>query len=162
MRNRARRLLEHLFAAENLQCLETVIALWKQSIDGAESIQVFNMLSALEACRPKHCMPALFNAIYRRTGAGAVDTASKSTMTISLQDTDLVWFLVEYTRTLDDDAMDEIWQDCMVFLKDLLTNPFPHRQTLPNLLGFAALLGEKVDNTNFGEQRRMRKELGVL
>ncbi|KAF5679715.1 putative regulator of reproduction [Fusarium denticulatum] len=162
MRNRARRLLEHLFAAENLQCLETVIALWKQSIDGAESTQVFNMLSALEACRPKHCIPALFNAIYRRTGAGAgaVDTASKSTMTISLQDTDLVWFLVEYTRTLDDDAMDEIWQDCMAFLKDLLTNPFPHRQTLPNLLGFAALLGEKVDNTNFGEQRRMRKELG--
>ncbi|KAF4949291.1 hypothetical protein FGADI_9018 [Fusarium gaditjirri] len=160
MRNRARRLLEHLFAAENLQCLETVIALWKQSIDGAESTQVFNMLSALEACRPKHCMPALFNAIYRRTGAGAVDTTSKSTMTISLQDTDLVWFLVEYTRTLDDDAMDEIWQDCMVFLKDLLTNPFPHRQTLPNLLGFAALLGEKVDNTNFGEQKRMRKELG--
>ncbi|PNP83044.1 hypothetical protein FNYG_03366 [Fusarium nygamai] len=162
MRNRARRLLEHLFAAENLQCLETVIALWKQSIDGAESTQVFNMLSALEACRPKHCMPALFNAIYRRTGAGAgaIDTASKSTMTISLQDTDLVWFLVEYTRTLDDDAMDEIWQDCMAFLKDLLTNPFPHRQTLPNLLGFAALLGEKVDNTNFGEQRRMRKELG--
>ncbi|KAF5578230.1 dopey [Fusarium pseudoanthophilum] len=162
MRNRARRLLEHLFAAENLQCLETVIALWKQSIDGAESTQIFNMLSALEACRPKHCIPALFNAIYRRTGAGAgaVDTASKSTMTISLQDTDLVWFLVEYTRTLDDDAMDEIWQDCMAFLKDLLTNPFPHRQTLPNLLGFAALLGEKVDNTNFGEQRRMRKELG--
>ncbi|KAG5753128.1 hypothetical protein H9Q70_004249 [Fusarium xylarioides] len=160
MRNRARRLLEHLFAAENLQCLETAIALWKQTIDGAESTQVFNMLSALEACRPKHCMPALFNAIYRRTGAGAVDTASKSTMTISLQDTDLVWFLVEYTRTLDDDAMDEIWQDCMAFLKDLLTNPFPHRQTLPNLLGFAALLGEKVDNTNFGEQRRMRKELG--
>jgi hypothetical protein len=162
MRNRARRLLEHLFTAENLQCLETVIAIWKQSIDDAESTQVFNMLSALEACRPKHCMPALFNAIYRRTGAGAVDTASKSTMTISLQDTDLVWFLVEYTRTLDDDAMDEIWQDCMVFLKDLLTNPFPHRQTLPNLLGFAALLGEKVDNTNFGEQRRMRKELGVM
>ncbi|SCN75398.1 probable regulator of reproduction DopA [Fusarium fujikuroi] len=160
MRNRARRLLEHLFAAENLQCLETVIALWKQSTDGVESTQVFNMLSALEACRPKHCMPALFNAIYRRTSTGAVETASKSTMTISLQDTDLVWFLVEYTRTLDDDAMDEIWQDCMAFLKDLLTNPFPHRQTLPNLLGFAALLGEKVDNTNFGEQRRMRKELG--
>ncbi|KAF4344763.1 dopey [Fusarium beomiforme] len=160
MRNRARRLLEHLFAAENLQCLETIIAIWKQSVDDVESTQVFNMLSALEACRPKHCMPALFNAIYRRTSAGAVDPASKSTMTISLQDTDLVWFLVEYTRTLDDDAMDEIWQDCMIFLKDLLTNPFPHRQTLPNLLGFAALLGEKVDNTNFGEQRRMRKELG--
>ncbi|KAF5020629.1 hypothetical protein F66182_7336 [Fusarium sp. NRRL 66182] len=160
MRNRARRLLEHLFTAENLECLETVIAIWKQPTEDADSTQVFNMLYALEACRPKHCIPALFNAIYRRTNAGAVDLASKSTMTISLQDTDLVWFLVEYTRTLDDDAMDEIWQDCMAFLKDLLTNPFPHRQTLPNLLEFAAILGEKVDNTNFGEQRRMRKELG--
>ncbi|CAG7554488.1 unnamed protein product [Fusarium equiseti] len=160
MRNRSRRLLEHLFAAENLECLETVIASWKQSTEEGESSQVFNMLSALEACRPKHCIPALFNAIYRRTSVGNADPASKSTMTISLQDTDLVKFLVEYTRTLDDDAMDEIWQDCMAFLKDLLTNPFPHRQTLPNLLEFAALLGEKVDNTNFGEQRRMRKELG--
>ncbi|KAM0290239.1 hypothetical protein ACHAO9_005376 [Fusarium lateritium] len=160
MRNRARRLLEHLFAAENLECLETVIAIWKQSTEDTESTQVFNMLSALDACRPKHCMPALFNAIYRRISVGAVDPASKSTMTISLQDTDLVWFLVEYTKTLDDDAMDEILQDCMVFLKDLLTNPFPHRQSLPNLLEFAALLGEKVDNTNFGEQKRMRKELG--
>jgi hypothetical protein len=161
MRNRSRRLLEHLFAAESLECLETVIASWKQSTEEGEPTQVFNMLSALEACRPKHCIPALFGAIYRRTSAGNADPTSKSTMTISLQDTDLVKFLVEYTRTLDDDAMDEIWQDCMAFLKDLLTNPFPHRQTLPNLLEFAALLGEKVDNTNFGEQRRMRKELGV-
>ncbi|KAF5665923.1 putative regulator of reproduction [Fusarium heterosporum] len=160
MRNRARRLLEHLFAAENLECLETVIAIWKQSTEDAEPTQVFNMLSALEACRPKHCMPALFNAIYRRISAGAIDPAPRSTMTISLQDTDLVWFLVEYTKTLEDDAMDEILQDCMVFLKDLLANPFPHRQSLPNLLEFAALLGEKVDNTNFGEQKRMRKELG--
>ncbi|WAO88187.1 Dopey-N domain-containing protein [Fusarium falciforme] len=160
MRNRARRLLEHLFAAENLECLETVIDIWKNSTEGSQSNQVFNLLSALEASRPRHCMPALFNAIYRRTNPATIDPTSKSTMTISLHDTDLVWFLVEYARTLDDDAMDEIWQDCMVFLKDLLTNPFPHRQTLPNLLEFAAILGEKVDNTNFGEQRRMRRELG--
>ncbi|KAJ8119411.1 hypothetical protein ONZ43_g3630 [Nemania bipapillata] len=83
-------------------------------------------------------------------------------MTISLQDTDLVIFLVDYARSLEDDAMDEIWQDCMVFLKDLLGNPFPHRQTIPSLLEFAAILGEKVDNTNFGEQRKMRRELGDL
>ncbi|KAF4460521.1 hypothetical protein FALBO_12692 [Fusarium albosuccineum] len=160
MRNRARRLLGHLFTAENLECLETVIDIWKKSTEAIQSTQVFNLLSALEASRPRHCIPALFNAIYRRTNPATIDPALKSTMTISLQDTDLVWFLVEYARTLDDDAMDEIWQDCMVFLKDLLANPFPHRQTLANLLEFAAILGEKVDNTNFGEQRRMRRELG--
>ncbi|RAL66894.1 hypothetical protein DID88_007676 [Monilinia fructigena] len=74
----------------------------------------------------------------------------------------LVTFLVEYARSLEDDAMDEIWVDCITFLRDLLANPFPHRQTLPSLLEFAAILGVKVDNTNFGEQRRMRRELGDL
>ncbi|KFG87437.1 hypothetical protein MANI_001759 [Metarhizium anisopliae] len=162
MRNRARRLMEHLFTAEILECLETVIDIWRASGSDTERTQIFNFLSSLDACRPRHSIPALFNAIYSRTNPGALDPARKSTLTISLQDSDLVVFLVEYSRSLEDDAMDEIWQDCMTFLKDLLGNPFPHRQTLPGLLEFAAILGEKVDNTNFGEQRRMRRELGDI
>lgn len=161
MRNRARRLLEHLFNAETLECLETVIDIWKSSSTESEQTNVFNFLAALDGSRPRHTIPALFNSIYSRTNPGALEPSRKSTMTISLQDSDLVVFLVEYARSLDDDAMDEIWQDCMIFLKDLLGNPFPHRQTLPSLLEFAAILGEKVDNTNFGEQKRMRRELGV-
>lgn len=164
MRNRARRLLEHLFAAETLQCLETVIEIWRESLDTpacSQYLEVFNLLPALDGSRPQHTVPAIFDSIYSRTNPNALDPARKSTMTISLQDTDIVIFLVDYARSLEDDAMDEIWQDCMTFLKDLLGNPFPHRQTLPSLLEFAAILGEKVDNTNFGEQRKMRRELGV-
>ncbi|PHH61555.1 hypothetical protein CDD81_292 [Ophiocordyceps australis] len=162
MRNRARRLLEQLFAAETLECLETVVDIWKSSGQARERAQIFKFLAALDACRPRQVMPALFNAIYSRTNPGALEAWRKSTMTISLDDVDLVTFLVDYARSLDDDAMDEIWQDCMMFLKDLLGNPFPHRQTLANLLEFAGILGEKVDNTNFGEQRRMRRELGDI
>ena len=163
MRNRARRLLEHLFAAETLECLETVVEVWQKSArsQNARSPVVFNLLHVLDGSSPKHTIPAIFNAIYSRTNPTALDPARKSTLTSSLNDTDLVIFLVEYARSLEDDAMDEIWADCMTFLKDLLANPFPHRQTLPSLLEFAAILGEKVDNTNFGEQRRMRRELGV-
>ena len=161
MRNRARRLLEHLFTVENLECLETVIDIWRNATTPQSAAEVFNLLSALEASRPRHSIPALFNSIYSRTNPGALEPSRRSTMTISLEDSNLVTFLVEYARSLDDDAMDEIWQDCIVFLKDLLSNPFPHRQNLPSLLEFAAILGEKVDNTNFGEQRKMRRELGV-
>ena len=163
MRNRARRLLEHLFAAETLECLETVVEVWQKSSRSqtTRSSVVFNLLHVLDGSRPKHTIPAIFNAIYSRTNPTALDPARKSTLTSSLKDIDLVVFLVEYAKSLDDDAMDEIWTDCMTFLKDLLANPFPHRQTLPSLLEFAAILGEKVDNTNFGEQRRMRRELGV-
>jgi len=164
MRNRARRLLEHLFAAEALECLETVVEVWQQTAATESSSRlpiVFNLLHVLDGSRPKHTIPAIFNAIYSRTNPAALDPSRKSTLTASLNDTDLVVFLVEYARSLEDDAMDEIWADCMTFLKDLLANPFPHRQTLPSLLEFAAILGEKVDNTNFGEQRRMRRELAV-
>ncbi|KAK4205296.1 Dopey, N-terminal-domain-containing protein [Triangularia verruculosa] len=165
MRNRARRLLEHLFAAETLECLETVIGIWKDALDNPDQSkhgEVFNLLPALDGSRPKHTIPALFNAIYSRTNPGALDPSRRSTQTIELQDTDVVIFLVDYTRSLEDDTMDEIWGDCTAFLKDLLGNPFPHRQTLPSLLEFAAILGEKVDNTNFGEQRKMRRELADL
>ncbi|TAQ89772.1 hypothetical protein B7494_g1880 [Chlorociboria aeruginascens] len=165
MRNRARRLLEHLFAAEALECLETVVEVWQKSSKSSKvskSLIVFNLLHVLDGSRPKHTIPAIFNAIYSRTNPSVLDPARKSTLTSSLSDIDLVIFLVEYARSLDDDSMDEIWTDCMTFLKDLLANPFPHRQTLPSLLEFAAILGEKVDNTNFGEQRRMRRELGDL
>ncbi|KAG0651121.1 dopey [Hyphodiscus hymeniophilus] len=145
MRNRARRLLEHLFAAETLECLETVVEVWQRSSrsQSTRSPVVFNLLHVLDGSRPKHTIPAIFNAIYSRTNPTALDPARKSTLTSTLNDTDLVIFLVEYAKSLDDDAMDEIWTDCMTFLKDLLANPFPHRQTLPSLLEFAAILGEK-------------------
>lgn len=165
MRNRARRLLEHLFAAETLECLETVIGIWRASLNEPTSSthqQVLNLLPALDGSRPRHTIPALFNSLYSRTNRAALDPSRRSTLTVELQDTDVVVFLVDYAQALDDDSMDEIWQDCMTFLRDLLTNPFPHRQTLPSLLEFAAILGEKVDNTNFGEQRKMRRELSDL
>ncbi|RKF76436.1 Protein dopey [Golovinomyces cichoracearum] len=164
MRNRARRLLEHMFAAEPHECLETMVGLWRKSSDTlnqSQSSAFFNLLHVLDGSRPKHTIPAIFNAINSRTNPSALEPSRMPTLTSSINDTDLTVFLIEYSQTLEDDAMDEIWEDCMSFLKDLLSNPFPHRQVLPCLLEFAAILGEKVDNTNFGEQIKMRRELGV-
>jgi hypothetical protein len=162
MRNRARRLLEHLFAAEALECLETIVEVaQKTNPKSQDAPHIYDLLHVLDGSRPKYTIPAIFNAIYSRTNPSALEQSRKSSLTSPLSDLDLVLFLVDYAKSLEDDAMDEIWTDCMTFLRDLLTNPFPHRQTLPSLLEFAAILGEKVDNTNFGEQRRKRRELGV-
>jgi hypothetical protein len=162
MRNRARRILEHLFAAEALECLETLAVLWSQSSkDDTQVEAIMGLLNVLNGSKPKHTIPAIFNAVYSRTNPNALDPNRMSTLTSDLTDTDLVAFLVDYTRSLEDDAMDEIWQDCTLFLRDVLANPLPHRQILPLLLEFTAVIGQKVDNTNFGEQRKMRKELAV-
>ena len=164
LRNRTRRIFEHLFAAEALECLETLIELWlslTKEDKTAPSAAIFHLLHVLEGSRPKNAIPAIFNAIYSRTNPSALDPVRKSTLTSNLTDVSLASFLVAYTNSLDDDAMDEIWNDSMTFLKDVLANPMPHRQTLPRLLEFTAVLGGKVDNTNFGEQRKTRRELGV-
>lgn len=164
LRNRTRRILEHLFAAEALECLETLVEFWhKADSEGRvlHSHSVFNLLHALDASRPKNTIPALFNAMYSRTNPNVLDPIRKSTLTSELSDTNLAVFLVAYTRSMEDDAMDEIWTDCMTFLRDVLGNPLPHRQTLPILLEFTAILGEKIGNTNFGEQRKMRRDIGV-
>lgn len=164
LKNRTRRVLEHLFAAEALECLETLVEFWYQAGAPERSVRsstIFNLLHALEASRPKNTIPAIFNAIYSRTNPSVLDPVRKSTMTSELSEVTLAAFLVAYTRSMDDDALDEIWTDCMTFSKDVLGNPLPQRQILPLLLEFIAILGEKIDRTNFGEQRRMRRDIGV-
>lgn len=164
LKNRLRRILEHLFDAEALECLETLIASWHKPPQGCKKehpTAVVNLLHALEHSRPKNTIPAIFNAMYSRTNPNALDSGRKSSLTSDISETVVAGFLVAYIESLEDDAMDEIWSDCMTFLRDVLGNPLPHRQTLPRLLEFTAILGQKVDNTNFGEQRGMRRDLGV-
>lgn len=163
MRNRSRRLLENLFNAEALECLETLIEMWSKcnSIENTTATHVLHLLHTLDAARPKVIIPAIFNAIYSRTNPTALDPTRKSAMASNVTESELSAFLVTYARSLDDDVLDEIWTDCTTFLKDVLSNPFPHRHILPRLVEFAAILGSKMENTSFGEDRRMRKELGV-
>ncbi|KAJ5595050.1 uncharacterized protein N7459_001258 [Penicillium hispanicum] len=159
MRNRSRRILEHFFTAEALECLETLVEMWTKS-DTETAALIFNLLHTLDGSSPKITIPAVFNAIYTRTNPIALDPNRKSSLTSNLSESELASFLVAYARSLDDDVLDEIWTDCTTFLRDVLSNPFPHRQILPRLIEFAAILGAKLENTTFGEDRRMRKELG--
>lgn len=164
MRNRSRRILEHLLEAEALECLETLIELWVKAVKSgseSDSASILNLLQTLDAARPRSAMPAIFNAIYSRTNPTALDSRQKSSLSSNLSESEIVAFLVEYSSSLEDDVLDEIWIDCTTFLRDILANPMPHRQILCRLLIFITVLGGKMENTNFGEEWKMRRELGV-
>lgn len=155
-------MLEHLFAAEALECLETLIVTWcKFESVTDDAAAVLGLLNVLSGSKPRNTVPAIFNSIYSRSNPGALEPGRMSSLTSDIAVLDIVSFLIEYTRSLEDDAMDEIWTDCITFLRDVLANPLPHRQILPALLDFVATIAEKMENTNFGDQRRMRKELAV-
>ena len=162
--NRAKRIFEHLFDAEALDCLEIFVDLWHGFVkedDTSGEAAIFTLLNSLESTLPRHTIMTIFNAMYSRSKPEALDPNRKTARTSDVRDVTLASFLVSYTRSLEDDAMDEIWNSCLKFLRDVLADPMVYRQTLFRLLEFAAVLGEKVDGTNFGEQRKLRRELGV-
>lgn len=165
LRNRCRKILEHLVAAEPLEMIETLVDVWVVAIhelDDRARVSVINLLHTLEGTRPRNAMPALFNASYSRSNPNALDPTRKSSLTTKVTDADLLNFLIVYGRSLEDDVLEEIWSDCMTFLRDILSNPMPHRAILPRLLEFVSVLSGKMENTNFGEEWKMRRELGDL
>lgn len=165
LRNRGRQILEGLFSAEPLECLETAVEMWMRSLQmksESEAQIILNLLHTLEGSRPKNAIPAIFNATYSRTNPSALDASRKSSVTTSLTDVHLMTFLLSYTQSLEDDVLEEIWIDCTTFLRDVLGNPMPQRQILPRLLEFIGVIGRKMENTNFGEEWKMRRELGDL
>ena len=164
LRGRSRRILENLVGVEPLECLETLVELWVRDIKSDSdmtALPVLELVQTLNALRPRITMPALFNSIYSRTHASVLDKDQRSTLSTNLSESELVAFLVHYTSSLEDDLLEEIWVDCTTFLRDVLGNPMPHRHVLSRLLNFIAVIGQKMENTNFGEEWKMKRELGV-
>ena len=164
IRYRSRRILEHLLEAEPLEGLETLIELYirsEKADPGINSPPMLDLFQTLNASRPRVTVPAVFNAIYSRTNPTVLNKHQRSTLSSNLTENELVSFLVHYCSSLEDDVLDEIWNDCTTFLRDVLSNPMPHRRILPGLFEFIAVIGRKMENTNFGEESKMRRELGV-
>jgi len=163
LRTRTRRILEHLTRAEPQECLETLMGMW---VEGAKANMqpeiVLNLMQSLDGARPKFMIPATFNAIYSRTAPAALDQTQQSSLSVDVTSLELMAFLIAYAQALEDDLLEEIWADCTTFLREVLANPMPHRQILLRLLEFAAVLCQKMEKTNFGEEVKMRREMADL
>ena len=163
IRKRTRNLLEQIFQVEPLEGLEVIISTWCFNEDPtATPSPSFDLLHAMQGTRPKNVLPAILDALCSRVNPASLSPARCSSQTVSLSALDVAVFLSAYLQSTEDDAMDEIWLDCMAFLRDVLSNPLPYRQILPALLSIILLLARKIENTNFGEQKKMRRELGDL
>lgn len=165
IRGRSRRILENLLAAEPLEGIEALAHVWVKALVERETVKTESLLSlvhTLQGSRPGITMAAIFNAIYSRTNPTALPLSQKSTLSSDLHESDLIAFLGVYAHSLEDDVLEEIWRDCTTFLRDVLGNPMPHRLILTRLIGFVSILSAKMENTNFGEERKMRRELADL
>lgn len=167
LRSKARKMLEHLFRAEPLECLEALIGLWRHREDDSSrneptSFDLFAaLLHVLDGSQPRTTLPVIFKSLYTRTNPGALESSEASSMTVNLRATDIISFMLVYVSTLEDDAVNEVWIDSLTFLRDISANYLPHRSILPGLVRFAAILSQKLGNTTFGDQKKYRRDISV-
>lgn len=160
VRNKTRQLLDHIFLVEPLEGLEVLIAEWCHPSNCKDAAATMNLLHIMQGSRPKNVVPAILDALCSRANISTLPLQRQSSLTIDLNASDVALFYSAYLESIEDDAMDEVWQDCINFLRDVIANPLPYRQILSTLLWIVQLLAKKVGNTNFGEQKRMRRDLG--
>lgn len=158
LRGRCRRMLDKLIEAESQDCLETLMELWSKHKNGL----VLELLQTLNGARPTMMLPVVFSAIHHRLNTATSTGLKQSTLTVQLDPRVCMDFLMAYTLALEDDMLEEIWNNCTAFVRDILANPMPYRQVLLPLLEFEAELAKKLENTNFGEDSRKAKELADL
>lgn len=160
LRNRTRHMLEQIFTVEPLESLEVLIHLECQTDDGGERATALSLLHVMNISRAKSVVPAILDALCSRTNPASQPPGRQSSLTVDLTAADVINFFTSYLESVEDDAVDEVWTDCTTFMRDVLANPLPFRQVLPALLWVVLILAEKLDNTNFGDARRMRRDLG--
>lgn len=162
LRNKSRHLLEQMFGVEPLESLEVILALWLHRTTSNGADIMIDLLQGMQVSRPKSTVPTVLDALCSRVNPSALTSTRQSSQTTNLSALDIALFLSSYLISIEDDAIDEVWTDCTAFMRDVLTNPLPYRAILPELLSISRTLAEKIDNTNIGEQKRMRRELGDI
>ncbi|KAF7191529.1 Protein dopey [Pseudocercospora fuligena] len=162
VRNKTRHLLQQLFSLEPLESLEVIISHWCAAPMEKEASSALSLLHVMQVSTPKSIVPAVLDALCTRTNPSVISQDRHSSLTLDIEPSKVAAFFSSYLNSIEDDAMDEVWPDCIAFLRDVLANPLPYRQVLPHLLSTILLLAEKLNNTNFGEQRKMRKDLGDI
>ena len=123
IRNRTRHLVEQMFAVEPLESLEVVISNWWHSADPEQANAALDLLHVVHGLRPKIIVPTILDALCSRANPTALPLVRQSCQTTDLTALEVALFLSAYLKSTEDDAMDEIWSDCMAFFRDVLSNP---------------------------------------
>ncbi|CAN6674616.1 protein dopey [Trichomonascus vanleenenianus] len=155
MKTRVRKFLTKLF---NLEPLETSEYLVEYSLKSR--ISITKLVHVIEGSRSKQTVPHLINSIVSRVNSAAVDLSQRSSLTAFVNENDMLEFLIDYLRTVENDAIEEVWHDCITFItRQVQPNQSMYKQLMPPLLELCVCMGQKLDKIKFGEQRKIRRDL---
>ncbi|EDO18228.1 hypothetical protein Kpol_543p58 [Vanderwaltozyma polyspora DSM 70294] len=168
---RCKMLLERLFLLEPLEVLENLIAIKNDEL-------TILLVHSLDGNRPILTVPYLLFGLVTRcnknsmiklsTGSGVIGTGNSKPLKIDqslinrLNSHTIILFLIQYVESLESDSIEEFFPDFISFFKEVSSNSSFYADISTNILKFIALSAEKIDNSKFGKQKNVRKELSDL
>lgn len=150
------KVIESLYLMEPLETLETFIE------NARMSPHVFKLCNRLDGPKSKATVPNLFTSIASRVNPVSVNLTDRSTMTSDLSDVSIFDFLVQYLKHLPADAVEDIWNECVGFLKEIQNHQYAYRHLFPEVFMFIAAMAQKGETATFSDPRRVRRELADI
>lgn len=71
----------------------------------------------------------------------------------------IIAFLFNYVDSVENSAMEEFYGDFLLFFREVATNYNLYSDVSLSILKLVALISGKVSKTQFGEQKRVRREI---
>ena len=165
---RTKKLLEKMFFLEPLETLENLVMLNEHD--------VITLVHVLDGNKPSLTMPYLLYGVILRYDKHSVIKFSFTTNRTSssratkiepslinkLDGTTIMEFLINYTDSLENSAVEEIYNDFITFFKEVSANYTLFKPIYLDVISFVCVIATKLSLSQIGEQKRYRKELSDL
>lgn len=157
LKYKSRNLLETLYSMEPSQVLLSLVA---NNLTLTPSL--FKLSHILDNSRPQSTIPHIFNSIrVKMNFDNSIPSEKFKTSLIgSFSERKLGTLLVEYLKSLDIGVIEDIYPESISFLKEANSLPSMYRPLMPYLLRFVSSLCASLSKLKFGEQKKIRKEIG--
>jgi len=149
LKHKSKFLLEKLYELESGEVLKTMIL-----FNTNEYPMVFKILNVLDGTRPQLTIPHIFKLI-RSTKRNTLKQQRPNVFDTSA-------FLVEYTKSLQNDSVEDIYDDSLNFLKEVAGDLNSYKLILINVVKFISVIAQKLQRSKFGEQKKVKKEISDL
>lgn len=153
---RARKLLETLMELERQEVIETLV-----DVDRGLHSSI-KLLHVLDGGRSQVTLPHLLNSITSRCHPQSLGEKNKSSLNVQISAREISHFLLIYVETIDNDTISDVWEQLLLFFKDVLAYPSTYRSLLPEYLIVVKVLSAKLGISKFGDQKRYKKELADI
>ncbi|QPG75809.1 hypothetical protein FOA43_003171 [Brettanomyces nanus] len=156
---RSKKLLECVYSIEPMETLETLIRCYVARKGGKDRYSAFKIIHILDGSKLQTTLHYMINSLVSRVSITSLEPEKRSLLLTNLSASNISHFLVEYVKTLSSDAMEDSWEDLLRLMKEASSGSSSYRMIYPDILEFAALVGSRLSQTNFGDQKKVKREI---